>query len=94
MYLAGNEDGAGPVAAVLDVRGVGDQVLRRLLGERLAGEARGAAGEAVRETLVRGGDGERSGGEEHLGEEGGSELHDGGQRRRGVGDSSGAVRTR
>ena len=94
-YLAGDEHRAGPVAAVVDVRGVadrGDGVGHDLLGERLAGDASSAASSTLGEALLRGGDGERRGGEQHLSEEG--ESDHGGERRRREGvDSSGAVRT-
>ncbi len=81
-HRAGNEHCASPVAAVLDVRGVRDQVvglvnaLAERLGLRLVCEACGAAGSTLCEALLGGGDGERRGGEEHLTEEGGSEHCD------------------
>lgn len=77
--------GAGPVAAVLDVRDVGGG--RRVRGdlEGLEGtRGAGAAGsDALREA---GGDGKGGGSEEHGGQEGGGE-HDGSETRACVGSS-------
>ena len=91
-YRALRQDGAGPIAAVLDVRGVayeggglsGDELLR----ERLTGDTSGAASDTLGEALLGSRDGEGRGGEEHLAEERSSEHDDEQRRRMGV-DSNG-----
>lgn len=80
-YRLRGDDGASPVRAVRDrgVRGVVEPVdvsdegvlreLGDLLGESLAREAIGTAGDAVGKTLRSRGDGEGGGGEDRLAEE-------------------------